>query len=123
MSTISRKLQKMVGYKYERIDKGMYLLPQSGKLAHDQLVGRLKIAGYFLVQLNKRLWRHVWRPILFILVVDDFGVKSAGKEHANHLYDSLDQWYDVTTDWKGEKYVGISLKWDYEKHTLMTSLP
>ena len=77
------------GSVYQKISKGMYGLPQSGKLAHDQLVERLRIEGYFPVQFTEGLWRHVWRPVSFTLVVDDFGVKFVGKEHAQHLYDAL----------------------------------
>ena len=36
---------------------------------------------------------------------------------------SLERHYDITIDWEGKKYVGISLKWDYEAHTLDTSVP
>jgi len=35
----------------------------------------------------------------------------------------LEQYYEVTVDWKGEKYVGVSLKWNYDKRTLETSVP
>ena len=31
-------------------------------------------------------WRHVTRPILFSLVVDAFGIKYVGKQHAQHLF-------------------------------------
>jgi hypothetical protein len=31
------------------------------------------------------LWTHDTRPTSFSLVVDDFGVKYAGREHAEHL--------------------------------------
>ena len=31
------------------------------------------------------LWRHVWRPISFILVVNDIGSRYLGPEHADHL--------------------------------------
>ena len=65
----------------------------------------------------------MWRPIVFSLVVDDFGIKFVGKEHAKHLLEVLKQWYKVTTDWEGTKYVGITLKWDYNKRTLETSVP
>ena len=73
------------GWVYEKITKGMYRLPQSGKLAHDQLVERLRTEGYSPVQFTEGLWRHGWRPTSFTLVVDDFGVKFVGKEHAQHL--------------------------------------
>ena len=50
------------------------------------------------------------------MIVDDFGIKYVGKEHAMHLYESLKRHYDrVTTDWKGELYAGINLEWNYEK--------
>lgn len=29
----------------------------------------------------------------------------------------------MTVDWDGSKYVGINLKWDYDKRTLDTSVP
>ena len=31
--------------------------------------------------------------------------------------------YDMTTDWSGDKYIGISLKWDYKNIILDTSVP
>ena len=55
------------------------------------------------------LWRHVTRPILFLLVVDDFGVKYVGTEHAQHLINTLKKWYQLTVDWKGQTYCGINL--------------
>ena len=65
----------------------------------------------------------MWRPVTFTLVVDDFGIKFKGDEHATNLKKTLEQWYDVTVDWTGSKYVGISLKWDYKQRTLETSVP
>ena len=29
----------------------------------------------------------------------------------------------MTVDWQGKKYVGISLEWDYDARTLLTSVP
>ena len=55
----------------------------------------------------------MWRPITFALVVDDFGIKFEDDIHANHLVKTLRKHYDVTTDWKGELFVAIKLKWDY----------
>ena len=31
--------------------------------------------------------------------------------------------YKVTTDWEGKLYIGIALKWDYEKGTVQNSMP
>ena len=58
-----------------------------------------------------------------MLVVDDFGVKYTGKEHALHLAAALKENYDITTDWTGSLFIGISLKWDYSKRTVQLSMP
>ena len=59
----------------------------------------------------------------FTLVVDDFGVKYVGMEHAVHLEHALKQsGYRIKSDWTGKKYIGITLNWDYaprEVHLLM----
>jgi hypothetical protein len=69
------------------------------------------------------LWRHKTRHITFTLVVDDFGVKYVGKEHADHLLNALKQHYEVTEDYEGKLYCGIFLKWDYENRTVDFSMP
>ena len=45
------------------------------------------------------------------------------KEHALHLKASLEDKYEVTTNWEGKLYIGIALKWDYEKGTIQLSMP
>jgi hypothetical protein len=62
-------------------------------------------------------WRHKWRPITFILIVDDFGIKYVDKRHADHLLQALQNNYKVTTDWTGSKFAGIDIAWDYTKRT------
>ena len=111
------------GWVYIKIVKGMYGLPQAGKIANELLQKRLRMYGYHPVSFTPGLWTHLWRPVKFTLVVDDFGVKFNGLEHANHLKTTLERWYDITVDWEGSKYVGINLKWDYNKRTLDTSVP
>ena len=57
--------------------------------------------------------RHATRPITLTLVVDDFGVKYMGKQHAEHLIICLkDDTYKLTEDWTGNLYCGILLRWD-----------
>jgi hypothetical protein len=57
-------------------------------------------------------------------VVDDFGVKYVGKEHADHLISCLKtETYKLTEDWAGDLYCGISLRWDYAKRQLDISMP
>ena len=69
------------------------------------------------------LWTHKTRPIQFTLVVDDFGVKYVGQEHANHLKKVLEQHYKVTADWNGGRYIGIHLRWDYQKREVHLHMP
>ena len=81
-------------------NKGMYGLPQAGLLANELLEKRLNKNGYKQSKLVPGLWKHDWWPIQFTLVVDDFGVKYVGKEHALHLKATLEEHYKVTNDWE-----------------------
>ena len=63
---------------HAEIRKGMYGLPQAGILANKLLQQNLKTHGYKPCQHTMGLWKHKWRPISFMLVVDDFGVKYIG---------------------------------------------
>ena len=78
--------------------------------------------GYFPSKYTPGLYLHKTRPISFTLVVDDFGVKYVNKEGALHLEKTLQDHYPMKSDWKGERYIGIDLKWDYEQCTLATSM-
>ena len=90
---------------YLIILKAIYGLPQAGRLANDQLKEFLEPHGYYEVEHTPGLWSHKWRPIQFTLVVDDFGIKYNGKEHADHLIRILRSKYTaVATDWKGKLY-------------------
>ena len=111
------------GWVYIKIVKVMYGLPQAGNIAHELLKKRLNKAGYHPTQFIPGLWKHVWRPITFTLVVDDFGIKVKGNNHANHLVSTMKNHYDITFNWKGELFFGIKLKWDYDKRTLDTHIP
>ncbi len=77
------------GHVYIKICKGMYGLPQAGILAQELLEKRLNMHGYSQSAAVPGLWTHKTRPITFTLVVDDFGVKYVGKEHAMHLINIL----------------------------------
>jgi hypothetical protein len=70
---------------YIEIQKGMYGLTQAGILANEFLQRNLAKDGYRLTQHTHDLWNQDTRPISFLLVVDDFGVKYFGCEHAEHL--------------------------------------
>ena len=102
---------------------GMYGLPHSGLLANLLLEKRLNKHGYQQSKLVPGLWKHDWRPVQFTLVVDDFGVKYVGEEHALHIKKALEEDYKVTTEWNGKHYIGITLDWDYNQHQVHLAMP
>ena len=53
----------------------MYGLPDSGIIANKLLKKLLLKSRYYRTQFTPGLYLHVWQPIMFSLVVDDFGVK------------------------------------------------
>ena len=61
-------------------------------------------------------------PILFCLIVDDFGIRYVNKRHADHLCNILLEHYDITQDWTGSRFSGIDLNWDYTKFTSRLSI-
>ena len=77
------------GWVYFEVVCGCYGLPQAGKLAHDLLSERLQEAGYYEAATTPGLWRHHWRPIQFVPIVDDFGVEYVRKKDADHLAKTL----------------------------------
>ena len=108
---------------FVKITKGIYGLPQSGLLTNVLLEQRLNQHGYYQSKFVPGLWQHESQPIQFVLTVNDFGVKYIGREHAEHLYRVLCTHYKVTTDWKGERYIGIHLRWDYVNHQVHLFMP
>ena len=111
------------GSVYIVANRGMYGLPQSGLLANQLLEKRLNKHGYYQSKLVPGLWSHKWRPVQFTLVVDDFGVKYVGEEHALHLKAALEEDYSLTTEWDGKRYIGITLDWDYKRRQVHLSMP
>ena len=111
------------GWVYIEISKGMYGLPQSGIIAQEQLAERLERHGYKQSTLIPGYWTHAWRPISFTLVVDDFGVKYTRKEDAEDLLAILRSEYEVSDDWEGKRYIGLTLDWDYAKRKVHLSMP
>ena len=71
------------------IHKGIYSLPQAGFLANNFLKKQLAKFGYFKAKDTPGLWRHIYHPLQFTLVVDDFGIKYVEKEHTLHLIRAL----------------------------------
>ena len=101
----------------------MYGLPNAGKIAQELLKKRLNAHRYRQSKLTPGFWKHDWRPICFSLVVDDFGVKYVGKEHADHLLTVLKQEYKTSHEWEGTRYIGLTIEWDYIQHMVHISMP
>ena len=111
------------GYVFVEIRRGMYGLPQAGRLANDQLIAFLATHGYRPAPLTPGLWRHDTKDIVFSLVVDDFGVRYTSRADADHLVTTLSTAYQVSTDWTGSRYCGLTLTWDYVARTCDISMP
>jgi hypothetical protein len=119
------QLQPMV-YKehiYMEIQRGMYGLLQAGILANQLLRTQLEPHGYEQCRHTPGLWKHKWRPVMFSLVVDYFGIKYVGKEHADHLMQAIKQNYKFSKDWAGQLYCGISINLDYQNGIVDLSMP
>ena len=56
------------------------------------------------------VWRHHTLKTTFDLCVNDFGVKYFSKTDANHLINALQKNYNITTDWIGSIYCGLTLQ-------------
>ena len=60
------------------------------------------------------LWKYDTKLVQFALIVDDFGVKSVGKENAEHLRDAPKEYYEIAEDWEGSLHSGVKLDWDFQ---------
>jgi hypothetical protein len=111
------------GHVYAEVRKGMYGLPQAGKLANDALIQYLAPFGYAPCAVTPGLWADANSDLMFTLVVDDFGVKYTNKANVDRLLEVLQKEYKCSTDWTGSRYVGLALDWDYDKGTCDISMP
>jgi hypothetical protein len=98
-----------VGKVYIDIQKGMYVLPQSGILTNELLQRNLAKDGYRPTTHTQGLWTHNTRLISFSLVVDDFGVKYVRWEHAEHLMTCIRKNSNISSDWNATSYSDLCL--------------
>jgi hypothetical protein len=111
------------GFVYLEICKGTPGLKQAGKIANDCLTKHLPTFSYPPVARTPSLWKHATLPIMFLLVVNDFGVKYNITAAANHLIPALQQMYKIAVNWEGALYLGLPLRWNYVKRTVNLSIP
>ena len=50
----------------------------------------------------------------FCLYKIDFGIKYPPTDYADHIINSLQEKYSITTDWEGKNFWGLTLDWNYE---------
>jgi len=106
------------------ISKGIYGLPQAGKLSQDRLISHLATHGYIQCVNTPCLFVHTSNGIAFTLVVDDFLIKYKDRSAAEHLLSALRELYIITTDFSDrQKYVGITLYHNKQKHYIDMSIP
>ena len=110
------------GNVYAKVSKGMYGLPQAGKLAHDDLVRHLARGGYYPTKFAPGLFTNKQGTVQYALVVDDFGIKFTNQQDLDYLLHHLKQRYVITQD-EGQRFNGIHLKWDYIKRECELSIP
>ncbi len=111
------------GLIYLEMRRAVWGIPQAGILANKLLWKRQLPHGYYECANIPSLWKHKMQSIPFTLVLDNFGVKNVGIEHADHLIWCIKQKYDHTKDLAGNLYCGIKLSWDYGAQTLNISMP
>jgi hypothetical protein len=92
-------------YVYCKIQKGMYGLSQAKSLPSNCLRNNYN------------------NMISFTLVIDDFWEKYVGKENAQHLLNTMRQFYKCSCNWDGKQYCGLTLKWDYNGQKFHLSMP
>ena len=106
------------------ITKGIYGLPQAGKLAQDRLVKHLMGHGYNQCVNTPCLFVHNSNGVAFTLVVDDFLIKYKEQSAVDHLLNALRELYVITTNFSDtKKYVGITLYHNTKKHYIDMSIP
>jgi hypothetical protein len=119
-------LQELVtedGYVYCGINNGMYGLPQAGIIAQELLAERLSKHGYHQSKIIPELWTHETRPTAFTLVVDDFAIKIMSENNADHVINTLKKYYTIMVDKDAAKYIGLTIKWDYENGKVHMFMP
>ena len=111
------------GYVYCEIRKGMYGLPQAGIIAQELLQERLAKVGYYQSKIIPGLWMHTKRKTSFMLVVDNFTIKYTNMDDANHIINALKKDNVATVDWEANKYIGLTVEWDYACRKVFVHMP
>ena len=95
--------------------KAICVLTKASDFSNKQLQNPLAPHCYAPCRLTPGLLWHNTRPIIFRLVINNFGAKYVGKDHAKHLHRILTFHHGkFEQDWAGELFCGITLNWNGE---------
>jgi hypothetical protein len=98
---------------YFKVVMTMYGHPVAGLLSNKHLLKTIEKAGYYEDSRVPCLLKHETRSTIGAIVVDDIGLKVRCKDDVMHLVNAIEKVWKVKINWKGDKYVGMDLKWDY----------
>ena len=110
------------GFVHARMDMAWCGLKESGRLAGDDMRAHLAAHGHHKSKFTPGFFTHATRPILFALVVDDFGVKCKNSEDFQHLRDCPSLRCNMKADMGAEQCAGIDLVWDCKERSLCCSV-
>ena len=94
-------------------------LTASGLPYKKLLIKWLAAHDFYPHQFTLGLWKYVWQPITFVLMVYVFVIKCNSLQHAKYLLKTLHEYYDFSIDWSGTLCCGITFKRDI-KNALST---
>ncbi len=100
----------------------MYSLKEAGKLSNLRLVSLLQSFAFHQTD-TPGLFRHASRPITFVLVVDDFGVKYHRPSDFAFLVSCLSTLYHVKAHPIASSFLGFSLYHHRSNRTFSVSYP
>jgi hypothetical protein len=111
------------GALYCKVLKTHYGLPQAGALSQERLFVHLERHGYCQLFHAPALFRNKDGSIRFALVVDDFAVVWSSHLAMDHFLKTLRKLYTVKVDYKGTKYLGITIAIDRTQRHVTLSMP
>ena len=53
--------------------------------------------------------------MVFTLSVGNFGIKCNSMDDVHHLINSVREYFKCSIDWEGQKYIGLTLDFNYSK--------
>ena len=76
---------------------------------HHSVHKLLDKSGRHVSELTSGFCEHEWRPVPSPILMNSFGVKYQGKNHAKYLIDLFEGCCKMVEDWHGEIYTVVNL--------------